>query len=51
MQVWGQEVYKYRYSTTEDSMQQEGAAAIPVEDQQLDADELMLQIGDDVDEL
>jgi hypothetical protein len=31
-------------------MQQEGAAAIPVEEQ-LGVDELVLQIGDDVDEV
>lgn len=31
-------------------MQQEGAAAIPVEEQ-LDADGLVLQVGDDADEV
>jgi hypothetical protein len=51
MQVWAQEeVYKYPCSSREDSMQQEGAAAIPVEEQ-LGVDELVLQIGDDVDEV
>lgn len=51
MQVWArEEVYKYPCSSREGSMQQEGAAAIPVEEQ-LDADGLVLQVGDDADEV
>jgi hypothetical protein len=51
MQVWDHEVHKYPYSMREDSTQQEDAAATRAEDQKLGVDELVLQVGDDADEV